>query len=348
MKTRSSLNMHHTREINSRVSPTVPGSAELPKHGNSFKHQQGSQQNYRHRGKFSKHHRHHHSYVRRPGRCHNNKGSFQVRKTPWQSTEALELGLHPREFDELHAERGYLLNALESRDREALELFRRLPAVEEQICHYKDAQRRYRQRDRQNQGMNGKVKVRIDGVLIDREMDGAREEEEEEEWEEKLQDARRHRVWLRKQIETTVDAERGILARLCELHIEIQCRDRWCRVEQERAEGMLYTPEPECGGFDLGLTTYPKEPLWWQSPYQDSLRLPEPYIYQPDYYGYEHPGYGYQEPYDHAELLGARYREALESSGEYGVNNAGPPASYQVGETDKDKLKRTSNGGVGL
>ncbi|KAI8961605.1 hypothetical protein F5Y11DRAFT_325488 [Daldinia sp. FL1419] len=57
----------------------------------------------------------------------------KVRSDPWQSVNALQLGLHPRPFQELHNERMYLIQMLEQYNRQALDLFRRVPVVDEQI-----------------------------------------------------------------------------------------------------------------------------------------------------------------------------------------------------------------------
>jgi hypothetical protein len=189
--------------------------------------------------------------------------SFGVRNDPWHLTEALELGLHPRPFDELHAERAYLLNALQSHDQQTLELFRRLPTLEEQISlRHEEVYQRRRQ--------DAKVKVKVNGIQ-------ARGEEEEDE-EEELGKACRQRVWLRRQIEDTLDAERGLLMRLSELHVEIQCHERWCQVERERAETMMMMRVgPEAGYEGLG---YTHDPCCYY-PEQNALVQLDMHVYQP-------------------------------------------------------------------
>ncbi|KAI8624512.1 hypothetical protein F5Y19DRAFT_480531 [Xylariaceae sp. FL1651] len=185
-----------------------------------------------------RYHSYHHKQFRYSSR-HNSassrntlpyKDTFGVDTKPWQSTEALELSLHPRSFEELHSERVYLLDALQWRDRRALELFRRVPVVEEQI-------NRCQNQDQQHTNLcgayispNGRVKVTVqaDGIPSEHKSDP--------EWEVELRKARRNQVWLRRQIEATVSAERNLLIRLGELHVEIQCRERWCQVEKEREE----------------------------------------------------------------------------------------------------------------
>ncbi|OTB19858.1 hypothetical protein K445DRAFT_18402 [Daldinia sp. EC12] len=113
-----------------------------------------------------------------------------VRSDPWQSVSALQLGLHPRPFQELHTERMYLLERLQQYNRRALELFRRIPVVDEQ---QKNAKTPYEDRR-----------------------------------------AKKLRGWLRHRISDTVEEERKTLARLSELHVEIQCQERWWHVEEER------------------------------------------------------------------------------------------------------------------
>lgn len=117
----------------------------------------------------------------------------KVRNDPWQSVSALQLGLHPRSFDELHTERLFLIQMLQQHDSRALDLFMRVPLVEEKFCRATDPEEQKR--------------------------------------------ARKHRGWLRHRIMDTVEEEKKILARLSELYVEIQCRERWSRVEKER-EGM--------------------------------------------------------------------------------------------------------------
>ncbi|KAK8128325.1 Pyruvate formate lyase activating enzyme [Apiospora sp. TS-2023a] len=47
--------------------------------------------------------------------------------------------------------------------------------------------------------------------------------------------ARRDRAWLQRRIGQTVDREREILVRLGDIHVEIQCQERWHMVEQQKA-----------------------------------------------------------------------------------------------------------------
>ncbi|KAI1409376.1 hypothetical protein F5Y13DRAFT_193383 [Hypoxylon sp. FL1857] len=49
-----------------------------------------------------------------------------------------------------------------------------------------------------------------------------------------LRQAKKLRGWLRHRIVDTVEEEKKTLARLSEIHVEIQCRERWARVEKER------------------------------------------------------------------------------------------------------------------
>ncbi|XXG99141.1 hypothetical protein Hte_005476 [Hypoxylon texense] len=114
----------------------------------------------------------------------------KVRGDPWQSLNAIQLGMEPRSFDELHRERLYLLEMLQQHDRRAIELFKRVPVVDEQL----------------------KMAETI----------------------EEQKKAKKHRSWLRRHIGDTVEEERDILTRLSELHVEIQCRERWHQVHRER------------------------------------------------------------------------------------------------------------------
>ncbi|KAI2619982.1 hypothetical protein GGR54DRAFT_110584 [Hypoxylon sp. NC1633] len=127
----------------------------------------------------------------------------KVRSDPWLSVSALQLGLQPRSFEELHTERLYLLGSLQQHDQRAVELFWLVPVVEEQIQSAVTQEQRGR--------------------------------------------AKKQRGWLRHRIVDTVESEKAILARLSELHVEIQCRERWCGVDREReARGLdlLQAPPP--------------------------------------------------------------------------------------------------------
>ncbi|KAI1099885.1 hypothetical protein F4804DRAFT_349050 [Jackrogersella minutella] len=138
----------------------------------------------------------------------NPEPTVKVHGDPWQSVSALQLGLQPRSFDELHTERMYLLEMLQQHDRRALDLFMRVPLVEEQIS-----------------------------------------------WTATLDDqkrAKKHRGWLRHRIVDTVEEEKKILGRLCELHVEIQCRERWSQVEKERERMSLRQQQsPAYAGFNM-------------------------------------------------------------------------------------------------
>ncbi|KAI0971392.1 hypothetical protein F4678DRAFT_82912 [Xylaria arbuscula] len=240
---------------------TSPDPGEAPKQPSSERAPQGPRQyNHRPHGKFSRRHRNHHSYARQKESRRDGKPFFGARTYPWQPADALELGLHPRTFEELHAEKVYLLTALQSQDHQALELFRRLPALEEYIDQPHHYQQPHHDLDAQYQNANPKVKVKIDGIPVSGVSNHQeRREEAEKEEEARLRSARRQRFWVRQQIEHTINAERNLLVRLGELHIEIQCRERWCQVGQERAE------------TTHGHNPYQQPPYWSQYPGPDSL-----------------------------------------------------------------------------
>ncbi|KAI1763758.1 hypothetical protein GGR53DRAFT_467036 [Hypoxylon sp. FL1150] len=63
---------------------------------------------------------------------HKQAPATKVRSDPWQSLTAIQLGLQPRSFEELTAERSYLLEMLQQHDQRARELFKRVPIVDEQ------------------------------------------------------------------------------------------------------------------------------------------------------------------------------------------------------------------------
>jgi hypothetical protein len=52
-----------------------------------------------------------------------------------------------------------------------------------------------------------------------------------------------------------VKAERALLARLGDIQVEIQCRERWCQIEHERATGLgpHYPTLPVLESWGLGL-----------------------------------------------------------------------------------------------
>ncbi|KAI0387615.1 hypothetical protein F5Y04DRAFT_8301 [Hypomontagnella monticulosa] len=115
---------------------------------------------------------------------------IRVRGDPYQSVTALQLGLHPRSFEDLHEERKCLVDTLQQLDQRALELFSLVPILDE--------------------------------VMLRAPTDG--------DW----QRAKKQRGWLKQRIVDTVEHEKRILGRLSELHVEIQCRERWAQVERDR------------------------------------------------------------------------------------------------------------------
>ncbi|KAI1207096.1 uncharacterized protein F4807DRAFT_213892 [Annulohypoxylon truncatum] len=170
----------------------------------------------------------------------------QVRGDPWQSVSALQLGLQPRSFNELHTERMYLLEMLQQHDRRAIDLFMKVPVVEEKI---------YQARDPQEQ-----------------------------------KQAKKHRGWLRHRIVDTVEEEKKILARLSELHVEIQCRERWSRVERER-ERLNITAQHA--------PAYANPPMPSLTPWGPQTYPLPPELPAPNYPYYVHtgsPGIYYQRP----------------------------------------------------
>ncbi|KAI1639835.1 hypothetical protein F4809DRAFT_47264 [Biscogniauxia mediterranea] len=46
--------------------------------------------------------------------------------------------------------------------------------------------------------------------------------------------AKKHRNWLKQKIGESIREEKLILSRLGELHVEIQCRERWCQIRGDR------------------------------------------------------------------------------------------------------------------
>ncbi|KAI0014275.1 hypothetical protein F4779DRAFT_612567 [Xylariaceae sp. FL0662B] len=144
-----------------------------------------------------------------------------IRSNPWQSASAMELGLRPRSFEELHTERSYLLEMLQQQDRQALELYRRLPHVEEQIERCNDP----------------------DGVKR----------------------AKKHQGWLKNRVAETVKEEKGILTRLSELYVEIQCRDRWYQVERDREARRMQQHYP-LPGYGTLPPAMPAPPLQLYTP----------------------------------------------------------------------------------
>ncbi|KAI1470804.1 uncharacterized protein F4812DRAFT_469313 [Daldinia caldariorum] len=179
-------------------------------------------------------HYHHDSTRPEPGRT-------TVRSDPWQSVSALQLGLHPRPFRELHFERMYLLEKLQQHDERALQLFGRVPDVDEQIEHAKN-----QSEDRR---------------------------------------AKKLRGWLRHRITDIVEEEKKTLERLSELHVEIQCQERWRQVDEGRtARGLpQQNHNPNYSGFaappappwPYGDIRYPNMPYW--NPFPAPVVYPGPY-----------------------------------------------------------------------
>ncbi|KAI0840849.1 hypothetical protein F5Y06DRAFT_294121 [Hypoxylon sp. FL0890] len=165
----------------------------------------------------------------------------KIRSDPWQSVSALQLGLQPRSFPELHTERMYLLEMLQQYDKRATELFTRVPIVEEQI-HCAETRDTVKQ-------------------------------------------ARKLRGWLRHRILDTVEEEKRVLARLSELHVEIQCRERWSWVESQRELLNLGQPphNPAYAGFPTprGSPVQPDIQMNPQHPIPSSYYPSYEYIYPP-------------------------------------------------------------------
>ncbi|KAF2971160.1 hypothetical protein GQX73_g2459 [Xylaria multiplex] len=324
-------------EVKDDVPPTSPGQGNPPKHRNP---QRGPRRYRRNRGKVPRRHTSH---------PHTRRG----RKTPWKPTRAIELSLHPRPFDESHTERVYLLNALQMRDREALDLFRQLADVEEHINHL----RHQRQQDNERRKVNSKVKVRVDGVPVNEIRDQEREEEEEAQGKARtLQNARRQRRWLRKQTKRAVNAECEILMRLGEVYVEIQCRERWRQVGQERA---AFERGHNPTGFEL---PPPQQSYWHLNPDWTLLYpniYPNMYPYQPypgiyagcggyppssPYPVVLERGFGGYEYYDRDPTLPAQTNGSTEARGN-GNNDVRRSESYQVdgGEHTRLLMMHTMN-----
>jgi len=178
------------------------------------------------------------------GRPRNKRGQSrrEMGRDTRQARRALELAIHPRPLDELHAERGYLFYALQSHDQRVLGLFRQLSALDEQISWYLrfhfasqgGAHQHRLGRYQDQQQHNVKVTVKVDGIPVD---DTGREDEKTRA--ELLRQARRRRVWVRGQINAVVDAERALHTRLGEVNVEIQCQERWSQVERDREQNRV-------------------------------------------------------------------------------------------------------------
>ncbi|KAI8956110.1 hypothetical protein F4801DRAFT_2403 [Xylaria longipes] len=282
--------MHGPRGGANHMTPTSPGLGESTNDHNPQQRRRGPR---RYRGRGSKHHHHHRPHTRKPESSHSYGDSYSVPQCPRQPIETLTLGLYPRTFDKLHAERQDLLNALQAQDSRALELFRQLPAVESDIDHYRNIEHRHQHPHQQHdryRDINTNVKVKVDGIPVNEINDRARLEAVEEN-QERLQTAQRQRLWLRQQVEATVNAERNILMRLGELHVETRCRERWCQVEWERSE-MLYASEPGYAGFRPGYTPY-QQSQGYPNPDQNSPLHPDMYLSQADCHGYNDVNAGY-------------------------------------------------------
>ncbi|KAI6087947.1 hypothetical protein F4821DRAFT_277426 [Hypoxylon rubiginosum] len=169
----------------------------------------------------------------------------KVRGDPWQSLNAIQLGLEPRSFEKLHVERSYLLEMLQQHDYRARELFKRVPIVDEQwqTAETVDEQQR----------------------------------------------ARKQRSWLRKLIGEIVEEEKNILARLSELHVEIQCQDRWHQVARDRE--MRNLGQQHAASY----ATFPPQPPVFLTTYYQ-VNAPPPYFYShyPPYASH-YPSYAYAE-----------------------------------------------------
>ncbi|KAI1386290.1 uncharacterized protein F4822DRAFT_444714 [Hypoxylon trugodes] len=209
---------------------------------------------------------------RRPKRQNNRQKqtTTRVRGDIWQSVSALQLGLQPRSFEELHRERMGLLEMLQQHDRRALDLFGRVPVIEEQM-------------------------------------------QQSETTADERKRAGKNRGWLRHRIVETVEEEKRILARLSELHVEIQCRERWYRVEAEREARR--TPVGEVAEENLqqqhqsqqpntGYNEQPFLPPLQPMPfYNQANTMPyDPYYHSPYYkfssndWTYPEHSWGYQAP----------------------------------------------------
>ncbi|KAI3318651.1 hypothetical protein HD806DRAFT_308249 [Xylariaceae sp. AK1471] len=330
--------MYRPRDSAYNMPPISPGLGDPPVYRDCERPRRRPRQPRHHRNHSNKPSKHHHHHFNRPSgnNTHFQRDSSNVRRNPWQSTESLELGLHPRMFDALHVERVYLLSTLQWHDRQALDLFRQLPALEENINRLQYPHLHphpYRHRN-PYQGTNSKakVKVKVNGIPVTH-ADQAREDREEGE---ELRKAHRQRLWLFQQIEDNVSAERRLLKRLGDIHVEIQCRERWCQVERERAAS-----EPRLGHHlyqNHGLlqaNTHLYQPGYesgyGQGPLPSSLYAGDLSIF-PEQHGCDGLG---GNPLEFA-LLPTRYYGSLEYENwnwNYNWNDGmwRPPALYQAG-----------------
>ncbi|KAI1503825.1 hypothetical protein F5X99DRAFT_406507 [Biscogniauxia marginata] len=72
-----------------------------------------------------------------------------------------------------------------------------------------------------------------------------------------LKKAKKYRTWLKKQVKKTIGEERFILTRLGELHIEIQCRERWLHVQRDQEFREMRYLHTSYGGFPLPPPPFP-------------------------------------------------------------------------------------------
>ncbi|KAI0098241.1 hypothetical protein GGR51DRAFT_435446 [Nemania sp. FL0031] len=316
--------------------PPSPSLGESPKYRDHQGPRQGTQRYHHDNGKNLRPQRHRRYYAHNARNGPRHKDTFSGRKNHWHSTGSLDLALEPRSFDILHAERIYLLSELHSQERQTLELFRELAALDEQINCQQNGQRHLQRSDQQysrHRERNIKIKVKVDGVPVEEASSQPSAEEMERE-EEQLRNARREYSRRRHQIRGAVDAERRLLGRLGALHVEIQCQERWCLVEQERA-GVLYGPGPGYDGYGPQYTMH-QQSEWWRYPYQNAPPHPVPYEYQPRPYGYDNHGGGFyqgmpptsQYPDNTAVPLGRGY------DGQEPHIELGAPVAQQGGQPD--------------
>ncbi|KAI1755238.1 hypothetical protein F4782DRAFT_552355 [Xylaria castorea] len=306
-------------------------------------------------GKGSNRYRDHRPHARKPENSHSYGDSFSVPQWPRQLTKTLTLSLYPRTITGLWS-------------------FRRLPAVEADIGHYRNVQYHQQhphQQHDQYRDKNINVKVKVDEIPIS-EMNGRERREEAEENQEKLQTAYRQRLWLRQQVGATGDAEQNILMRLGELHVETRCRDRWRQVERERLE-MLHASEPRYHGFGPVYTPYQQSP-WYQNTDQNTPLYPDMCLYQPGCHRYNDtntiynqvlpPSYldpgssaifseydcGGQQNHGESVLIGAQNCGSLNEHAD-GCHGICQPASYQAGRGQEDHMgeadKKWIGGGMG-
>ncbi|KAI0161630.1 hypothetical protein GGR52DRAFT_131753 [Hypoxylon sp. FL1284] len=99
--------------------------------------------------------------------------------------------------------------------------------------------------------------------------------------------AQKHRTWLRNRIGDIVEEEKNILTRLSELHVEVQCRERWLQVERARETRNQERQEQYAPSYTL----HPTPPAPPPAPFQPLLYYqagpPVPFFY-PYYPPYEH------------------------------------------------------------